>query len=515
MAPYTRVERREEDLFKDHSAGIDFSKYESIEVSVRPNTVPPAQSFAEMGLHPLLMENVNRCAYKTPTPVQKQGVPIVVQGNDLMACAQTGSGKTAAFLLPAINFVLHNAMRPMPGRCAYPTALVMAPTRELSIQIYEEGRKFTYRTGLRCVVAYGGADARSQVMELQRGCNVIVATPGRLLDLFRRGVLSFSQIRFLVLDEADRMLDMGFVPQIRQIVEGPETDMPPTGQRQTLMYSATFPREIQMLAGSFLHNHFFLQIGRIGSTTENITQHVTWVEDSEKHARLMTHVREFENQLVLIFVEKRRDADYLERALHQWGVPAVAIHGDRGQREREMALAMFKSGQRSVLVATDVAARGLDIPNVAGIIQYDLPTNIDDYVHRIGRTGRAGKKGIAIAMFNEKNRGIGGELRQVLFEANQTVPDFLAQHAMPQRGGRGGFRGGRGGGFRGSRGGGYGGGNSFYTGGGGGARGGFHARGGFDGHRGGFDGAAPRGGRGRGAFQGPPSEPRGFFTRSG
>lgn len=456
--PYTRDEKPEDEIFKEHSAGINFDQYESIQVSITPNDTAPAEAFLDMALAPMLMENVSRCRYTKPTPVQKYGIPAVLKGKDLMACAQTGSGKTAAYLIPAINHVLVHGANPPVGRTAVPSALILAPTRELSIQIYEEGRKFTFRTGLRCVVVYGGADPRYQINELARGCHVLVATPGRLLDMFSRNNLKFSGIRYLVLDEADRMLDMGFEPQIRQIVQGPESDMPRTGSRQTLMYSATFPREIQQLAREFLHNHTFLQVGRVGSTTENITQSVRWIEDVDKRDALLALLGEHGDKLCLVFVEKKRDADYLERYLRQCRISCASIHGDRVQREREEALAYFKAGVCRVLVATDVASRGLDIPNVAVVIQYDLPSNIDDYVHRIGRTGRAGKTGIAYAFFNEKNRNIVDDIVPLLRETNQEVNPHIASLVTPKRqpqqsrgrgrgyGGRGGFGyGGRGG----------------------------------------------------------------------
>lgn len=381
--------------------------------------------------------------------MQRHGLPIVLAGKDLMACAQTGSGKTAAYLLPALNYTLKNSAHASPCRTATPTTLILSPTRELSIQIYEEARKFTFRTGMRCVVVYGGASAHHQCKELQRGCNMVVATPGRLVDMFQRGTVRFSGIQFLVLDEADRMLDMGFEPQIRQIVE--QGDMPKAGERQTLLYSATFPREIQQLAREFLSNHYFLQVGRVGSTTENITQDVRWVEEHDKRDMLMQILGADPEKTVLVFVEKKKSADYLEHHLRQSQLSALSIHGDRSQREREDALRRFKNGMCRILVATDVAARGLDIPSVSVVIQFDLPTNIDDYVHRIGRTGRAGKTGTAVAFFNDKNSNIVDDIVPLMEEAKQTVPDFLRAMMRPKRGqnqgrgrGRGGYGRGRG-----------------------------------------------------------------------
>ena len=492
ITPYTREEKDVEEIFKDQSAGIDFSKYEEIQISITPNTVAAVDTFEAMNVAPALAENIRRCKYTKPTPVQRQGIPPVLQGGDLMACAQTGSGKTAAYLIPAVSYMLNNRTPGGSGRCAAPTALIMAPTRELGIQIYEESRKFTYHTSLRAVVVYGGADPRYQLNELSRGCNLIVATPGRLLDIFARGCVKFSEIRFMVLDEADRMLDMGFEPQIRQIVQGPDSDMPDKELRQTLMYSATFPRDIQQLAREFLkRNHFFLQVGRVGSTTESITQDVRRIEDVDKRDELIKVISEHQNEFMLVFVEKKRDADYLERFLYQRRFAAVSIHGDRAQREREMALSNFKSGRVNILVATDVAARGLDIPDVTLVIQYDLPSNIDSYVHRIGRTGRAGKKGLAVAFFNDKNKNIVDELVELMVEAKQDTPEWLKAMVTkrPQqnygrgRGGNnyyGGRGGGRGYGGYGGRGGNFGGGRGY-----GGNRGGFNNNGN---NRGGFGG---------------------------
>lgn len=452
---YHREEKPEEELFKDQSPGINFDEYDRIEVSLNPNDISPAETFADMNLEPGLRENVNRCRYPKPTPVQKYGIPVVLSGRDLMACAQTGSGKTAAYLIPAINYMLRNNCSRRgedSNMTRYPSALVLAPTRELGIQISEEGRKFTYRTGIRSVVVYGGADPRHQIADVGRGCGLLVATPGRLLDLYNRGYVGFAKIQFLVLDEADRMLDMGFEPQIRQIVV--RSDMPSPGKRQTLLYSATFPTEIQKLAREFLHNHSFLQIGRVGSTTASITQDVRWVEDRHKLDELYEILEQRQDKHILVFVERKSDADQLERLLMRAGHGVMAIHGDRGQRDREQALSAFKSGIRRILIATDVASRGLDIPDVGVVVQYDLPSNIDDYVHRIGRTGRAGKQGTAISFFNDKNRNVVDPLIALLKETNQVIiPQILilakapAVNHPPARGRGGGMMsgGGRGG----------------------------------------------------------------------
>lgn len=361
------------------------------------------------------------------------------------------------------------------SRKAYPTALVLAPTRELVSQIHEEARKFCYRSWVRPAVVYGGADINQQLRQIERGCDLLSATPGRLVDLIERGRISLANIRYLVLDEADRMLDMGFEPQIRRIVQG--EDMPGVQDRQTLMFSATFPRDIQMLARDFMKDYVFLSVGRVGSTSENITQRIEYVEDNDKRSVLLDVLQAHGTGLTLVFVETKRMADMLSDFLLGNNLPATSIHGDRTQRERETALQTFRTGRTPILVATAVAARGLDIPNVTHVVNYDLPSDIDDYVHRIGRTGRAGNVGVATAFFNRGNRNIVRDLIELLREANQDIPAWLDTVAHENSFGGGGYRG------RGGRGGGRGrggGGNRDYRQGGGG--------GGYSGHRGGGGG---------------------------
>lgn len=409
--------------------GINFEKYADIPTSVSGNHCPkPIESFAECPMHGLIKENIQLSGYTIPTPVQKYSVATVMAGRDLMACAQTGSGKTAAFLLPILShiFTKHSVQRnKLYSKAARPLALILAPTRELAVQIFEEARKFAYRSWVMPCVAYGGADIGQQIREMRRGCDVLVATPGRLSDMISRGIVSLACVKFLVLDEADRMLDMGFEPQIRQIVE--EADMPPIGERQTLMYSATFPREIQILAGDFLKDYVFLSVGRVGSTSENIQQAILQVEEHEKRNYLLDILRAQPKGLTLIFVETKRGAEFLDDYLYRSGFPSTSIHGDRTQVQREAALQAFRSGECPILVATAVAARGLDIPNVTHVINYDLPGDIDDYVHRIGRTGRAGNVGKATSFFSEKNLNVRRDLIEILREANQEVPTWLEQ----------------------------------------------------------------------------------------
>jgi len=493
MQPDPRLERQ---LYggEHQTTGINFDNYDKIPVEVSGENAPdPIDTYSVETIGEELHKCTQLCGYTRPTPVQKYSCPIGVAGRDLMACAQTGSGKTAGFLFPIIMAMLRNGGSDSPDhgrRQVYPEALIMAPTRELAQQIFEEARRFTYCTGIATVCIYGGAEVREQLRQIERGCDLLVATPGRLVDLIERGRLGMENIKFLVLDEADRMLDMGFEPQIRRIVE--ESGMPQGEDRQTMMFSATFPAQIQRLASDFLRDYIFLTVGRVGSASKDVTQTIEFVEERDKLNALMKFLLTIEDGLILIFTETKRNCDYLEDVLCENGFPACSIHGDKSQREREDSLRSFKRGITPVMAATDVASRGLDIPNVTNVVNYDLPTNIDDYVHRIGRTGRAGNTGSALSFVNEKNSGIIRELRDMLDENEQEIPPWLNQMASSSGGrGGGGRRGGgnrnfggrdfrkqndsgnRGGGRNsGYGGGGYGGGGGGYGGGGGGYGGG-------------------------------------------
>ncbi|GLT66564.1 hypothetical protein SLA2020_389210 [Shorea laevis] len=437
--PFGEDDGTEQAFGEQETTGINFDAYEDIPVETSGDNVPPSVStFAEIDLGEGLNLNIRRCKYVRPTPVQRHAIPISLAGRDLMACAQTGSGKTAAFCFPIISGIMRSEVpkRPYHGaaRIVCPQALILSPTRELSMQIHEEARKFSYQTGVKVVVAYGGAPVNQQLRELERGVDILVATPGRLVDLLERARVSLQMIRYLALDEADRMLDMGFEPQIRRIVE--QMDMPPPGARQTMLFSATFPKEIQRLASDFLSNYVFLAVGRVGSSTDLIVQRVEFVLESDKRSHLMDllHAQrangvQGKQALTLVFVETKKGADSLEHWLCMNSFPATTIHGDRSQQEREQALRSFKSGATPILVATDVAARGLDIPHVAHVVNFDLPNDIDDYVHRIGRTGRAGKTGLATAFFNENNSSLARPLADLMQEANQEVPAWLSRFA--------------------------------------------------------------------------------------
>ncbi|CAL1582562.1 unnamed protein product [Knipowitschia caucasica] len=436
--PTARNERVENELFAGGNTGINFEKYDDIPVEATGNDCPEhIDIFSDVDMGEIIMGNIALSSYTRPTPVQKYAIPIIKGKRDLMACAQTGSGKTAAFLLPVLSQIYTDG----PGealqaskngqengrygrRKQYPLSLVLAPTRELALQIYDEARKFAYRSRVRPCVVYGGADIGQQIRELERGCHLLVATPGRLVDMMERGKIGMDYCNFLVLDEADRMLDMGFEPQIRRIVE--QDTMPPKGIRQTMMFSATFPKEIQILARDFLDDYIFLAVGRVGSTSENITQKVVWVEEGDKRSFLLDLLNATgKDSLTLVFVETKKGADSLEDYLYREGYSCTSIHGDRSQKDREEALHQFRSGRCPILVATAVAARGLDISNVKHVINFDLPSDIEEYVHRIGRTGRVGNLGLATSFFNDKNSNITKDLLDILVEAKQEVPSWL------------------------------------------------------------------------------------------
>ncbi|XP_017893478.1 putative ATP-dependent RNA helicase Pl10 [Ceratina calcarata] len=433
--PTSRNERLEMELFGTGNTGINFSKYEDIPVEATGDNIPPhITSFDDVKLTEIIKNSIALAGYDKPTPVQKYAIPIIIGRRDVMACAQTGSGKTAAFLVPILNQIYESGPRSPPvgssgKRKQYPLGLVLAPTRELATQIYDEARKFAYRSRMRPAVVYGGSCMGDQIRELDRGCHLLVATPGRLVDMLKRDKIGLHNCRYLVLDEADRMLDMGFEPQIRRIVQ--EDMMPPTGERQTLMFSATFPKEIQMLARDFLSNYIFLAVGRVGSTSENITQKIVWVEEQEKRSYLLDLLQASNftdpsaESLTLVFVETKKGADTLEDYLGKMGYPVTSIHGDRTQREREEALRRFRAGIAPILVATAVAARGLDIPHVKHVINFDLPGDVEEYVHRIGRTGRMGNLGLATSFFNHKNHNLVRDLVSLLIEANQELPPWL------------------------------------------------------------------------------------------
>ncbi|KAL5183218.1 DEAD-box ATP-dependent RNA helicase 30 [Glycine soja] len=428
----------------------------SREITVQGNDVPkPIMMFHEANFPDYCLEVIANLRFADPTPIQAQGWPMALKGRDLIGIAETGSGKTLAYLLPAL---VHVNAQPRLAHGDGPIVLVLAPTRELAVQIQEEALKFGSRANKRSTCIYGGAPKGPQIRELKRGVEIVIATPGRLIDMLEAQLTNLRRVTYLVLDEADRMLDMGFEPQIRKIVAQIRPD------RQTLLWSATWPRDVETLARQFLHNPYKVIIGSpYLKANQSINQIVEVVTDMEKYNRLIRLLKEvMDGSRILIFMETKKGCDQVTRQMRVDGWPALSIHGDKNQAERDWVLAEFKSGRSPIMTATDVAARGLGpycqcvgtayVKDIKCVINYDFPTSLEDYVHRIGRTGRAGAKGTAYTFFTHANAKFARDLIKILQDAGQTVSPALT--ALVRSAGSGQF--GSGGGFR-SRGrGGYG-----------------------------------------------------------
>lgn len=369
--------------------------------------------FSSLGLAAPLLQAVSDTGYTTPTPIQAKAIPLALTGIDLMAGAQTGTGKTAAFTLPILHQIL-----PLASTSTSPAkhpirALVLTPTRELAIQVEESVKTYAKNTALRSLVVFGGVDIKKQIPALKTGVEILVATPGRLLDHIEQKTLQLNQVQVLVLDEADRMLDMGFMPDLKRILA-----LLPK-QRQTLMFSATFSKEIKKLSDDFLNNPTLIEVARSNATSENVQQKAYSAAQGDKQAILVELLKkEGENQ-VIVFTKTKVTASRLSRALEREGIKADAIHGDKSQKERIAALDAFKDGQITALVATDVAARGLDINDLPMVINYEIPSAPEDYVHRIGRTGRAGASGIAISFVSEDEEKYFVEIEKLI---KKTIP---------------------------------------------------------------------------------------------
>jgi superfamily II DNA/RNA helicase len=353
----------------------------------------PAVTFSDFGLHPGLLQAVAATGYTTPTPIQAQAIPVVMQGLDVMGAAQTGTGKTAAFTLPILHRLMQYAnTSASPAR--HPVrALILTPTRELADQVSDSVIQYSQSVPLRSAVVFGGVDIGPQRDALRRGCEVLIATPGRLLDHVEQKNVNLGQVNILVLDEADRMLDMGFLPDLERIVR-----LLPAS-RQTLLFSATFSNEIRKLGRASLKEPIEIEVAARNATAENVTQIAYQLSSEDKRAAVVHLVKSRGLNQVIVFSNTKIGTSRLARQLERDGVKAESIHGDKSQLDRMKALEAFKAGELEVLVATDVAARGLDVAGVPCVINYDLPYNAEDYVHRIGRTGRAGASGEAIALF--------------------------------------------------------------------------------------------------------------------
>ena len=362
-------------------------------------------SFESLGLRPELLSAVAALGYTSPTPIQSGAIPLIFEGCDLLAGAQTGTGKTAAFALPIVQRLGENIP---PQKRRAPRALVLVPTRELAAQVSEQMNNYARRLSLRSTMIYGGVTIQAQIERLYRGVDIVVATPGRLLDHAERGTINLSRIEVLVLDEADRMLDLGFIDDIKQVAEYlPE-------KRQTLLFSATYSREVKQLADKLLDNPRRIEVARSNIAADAVTQAIYEVERSRKREMISFLIRKGGWNQVLVFTRTRYGADKLTEELLFDNIKAAALHSNKSQSIRTRTLAEFKQGEFRVLVATDVAARGLDIQRLPYVVNYDLPQVPEDYVHRIGRTGRAGEDGIALSLVSPEEKPLLAAIEKLL-----------------------------------------------------------------------------------------------------
>lgn len=370
-------------------------------------------SFQNLGLSQPVLQALALKDYKDATPIQIQAIPTLLKGRDLLGIAQTGTGKTAAFMLPSIDRLTASDKRPQRATCRM---LVLAPTRELASQIAESARQYSRFSQMSVATVFGGTSVNKNRQDLSRGVDILVATPGRLIDLIEQRFLDLRQVEILVLDEADQMLDLGFIHDLKRIVR-----LLPA-KRQSLFFSATMPRAIQELADKFLTDPAQVAVTPVSSTVERVEQYVTFVTQPEKPALLTLLLRRDKMDRVLIFSRTKHGADRIVKQLAQSGIPANAIHGNKSQPQRERALGEFKSGKVKILIATDIAARGIDVSGVSHVINFDLPNVSEQYVHRIGRTARAGAAGIAIAFCAEDERAYLKGIERLTKQRIEVVP---------------------------------------------------------------------------------------------
>ena len=397
-----------------------FLKENSIKL-IGDNAPSPALTFSEMNLPAALLQQIEENKWEKPSAIQAVSIPVALSGRDLIGIAKTGSGKTASYLLPAL---MHIQRQPRMERGDGPIVLILAPTRELAQQVCEVASAFCPRICCRLSCLFGGASRGPQIAELRRSPALIVATPGRLIDFINQGLVTMERVNFLVLDEADRMLDMGFEPQIREIVDKVRTE------RQTIMFSATWPKEIRKLASDFLVDPVHMVVGSNElSTNAAIKQTVEKVEDFEKLGRVLKILEERPDRKVIVFTRTKRAADQLADNIYAKGMNALALHGDKPQNERDYVLAKYKNAKVAILVATDVAARGLDVSDIDLVINYDFPGDIESYIHRIGRTARGNNEGEAVTFFTDENKNMSRKLVKVLRQAKQDVPKWLEELA--------------------------------------------------------------------------------------
>ncbi|KAM3960140.1 putative ATP-dependent RNA helicase DDX23 [Aphomia sociella] len=427
---------------------------EDYNITIKGGKIPnPIRSWKEVSFHNDIMEIINKVGYKSPTPIQRQAIPIGLQNRDIIGVAETGSGKTLAFLIPLLTWIqsLPKSER-LEDADQGPYAIILAPTRELAQQIEEETNKFGIPLGITSVVVVGGLSREEQGFKLRMGCEIVIATPGRLIDVLENRYLVLNRCTYVVLDEADRMIDMGFEPDVQKILEympvsniKPDTDAAEDASvllanyntkkkyRQTVMFTATMPPAVERLARTYLRRPAIVYIGSVGKPVDRTEQVVYMIGENEKRRKLTEILQRGVEPPIIIFVNQKKGADVLAKGLEKLGFNACTLHGGKGQEQRDFALASLKNGSKDILVATDVAGRGIDIKDVSMVINYDMAKTIEDYTHRIGRTGRAGKTGKAVSFVTKEDSALFYDLKQVLLTSSaSTCPPELMNHPEAQ-----------------------------------------------------------------------------------
>jgi len=427
---------------------------EDYNISAKGGKIPPPMRYwNESTLPSDILDVIYGLGYTEPTPIQRQAIPIGLLNRDLIGVAETGSGKTAAFVIPLLVWI---SGLPESDRSSVsdkgPFAIILAPTRELAQQIEEETLKFAKKLGIRTVAVIGGLSREEQGFQIRLGCEIVIATPGRLIDVLENRYLVLNQCSYVVMDEADRMIDMGFEPDVQRILEflpvtnlKPDTDdaenpdviarnlMSKDKFRQTVMFTATMPAQVEKLARTYLRRPATVYIGSVGKPVDRVEQRVYLLSENQKKKKLLEVLSKEIEPPILVFVNQKKGADVLAKSLEKQGYSATTLHGGKGQEQRELALSNLKDGTKDILVATDVAGRGIDIKDVSMVINYDMAKSIDAYTHRIGRTGRAGKSGIAVTFLTQESAEIFYDLKQMLIDSSvSSCPKELMNHPEAQ-----------------------------------------------------------------------------------
>ena len=427
---------------------------EDFGISTKGGSLPnPMRSWSESGLPKRLLDVVEKVGYTDPSPVQRAAIPVALQSRDLIGVAATGSGKTAAFLLPLLVYISELPVLSEHTKEDGPYALILAPTRELAQQIELEARKFATPLGFTCVSLVGGHSIEEQAFSLRNGAEIVIATPGRLVDCIERRLLVLSQCCYIIMDEADRMIDMGFEEPVNKILDAlPVGNMKPDTEdaenavvmsqhlggrdryRQTMMYTATMPIAVERIARKYLRRPAIINVGNEGEAVETVEQRVEFVGSEEKRKKRMQEILFSFKRPIIVFVNVKRNCDAVARDVRHMGFTCVTLHGSKTQEQREAALASIRNGYTDVLVATDLAGRGIDIPDVSLVLNFNMATNIQNYTHRIGRTGRAGKSGVAITFLGNEDAEVLYDLKQILSKSSiSKVPEELRKHPAAQQ----------------------------------------------------------------------------------